>query len=81
MVEVLKGKCMFSKEGAAEILLRLFDESEGCMRDAMRLPEFSTVLSDLQLRGSSKVREKVSQLMRKMMEINYESYINENMFY
>lgn len=34
MVNVLKGRCMLSQEGAAETLLRLFDESEGCVRDA-----------------------------------------------
>ncbi|KAK3212394.1 hypothetical protein Dsin_017100 [Dipteronia sinensis] len=82
MVDVLKGRCMFSKEGAAEILLRLFDESEGCMRDALRLPDFSTVLDDLQLRGSVKAREKASQLMKKMMEANFDTHIDGNsMFY
>ncbi|GFZ08379.1 hypothetical protein Acr_20g0001870 [Actinidia rufa] len=49
MLEVLKGRCMLSKEGAAEILLRLFDESEGCVRDALRLPDFASVLADLSL--------------------------------
>ncbi|KAJ0089540.1 hypothetical protein Patl1_12769 [Pistacia atlantica] len=34
------------KEGAAEILIRLFDESEGCVRDALRLSESSSVLAD-----------------------------------
>ncbi|XP_034683312.1 uncharacterized protein LOC117912731 [Vitis riparia] len=58
MVDVLKGRCMLSKEGAAEILLRLFDESEGCVRDALRLPEFPTVLADLSIRGSARAREK-----------------------
>uniref|UniRef100_A0A166EQT2 U-box domain-containing protein n=1 Tax=Daucus carota subsp. sativus TaxID=79200 RepID=A0A166EQT2_DAUCS len=46
MLEVLKGRCMLSKEGAAEVLIRLFEESEGCVRDALRL-EFSSVLADL----------------------------------
>lgn len=54
MVNVLKRRCMSSKEGAAEILLRLFDESEGCMTDALMLPDFSTVLADLSVRGSAK---------------------------
>ncbi|XWS16990.1 hypothetical protein CRYUN_Cryun33cG0029100 [Craigia yunnanensis] len=54
MVDVLKGRCMLSKEGAAEILLRLFDESEGCLRDALRLPEFITVLTDISVRGSAR---------------------------
>ncbi|KAK2661041.1 hypothetical protein Ddye_007574 [Dipteronia dyeriana] len=82
MVDVLKGRSMFSKEGAAEILLRLFDESEGCMRDALRLPDFPTVLDDLQLRGSVKAREKASQLMKKMMEANFDTHIDgDSMFY
>ncbi|XP_010110349.2 uncharacterized protein LOC21389079 [Morus notabilis] len=69
MVVVLKGRCMLSKEGAAEILIRLFDESEGCMRDALRMPEFTSVLADLSVRGSVKAREKASVLMKKMMEL------------
>ncbi|KAF8034686.1 hypothetical protein BT93_C0873 [Corymbia citriodora subsp. variegata] len=68
MMDVLKGRCMQSKEGAAEILLRLFDESEGCTREALRLPEFSTVLADLSVRGSARAREKAGFLMRKMTE-------------
>jgi len=70
LIEILKGKCMLSKEGAADILLRLFDESEGCIRDALRLPEFSSVLADLSVRGSVKAREKASLLMKKLMEAN-----------
>ncbi|XP_010050758.2 U-box domain-containing protein 39 [Eucalyptus grandis] len=68
MMDVLKGRCMLSKEGAAEILVRLFDESEGCTREALRLPEFSTVLADLSVRGSARAREKASFLMRRWME-------------
>lgn len=30
---------MLSEEGAAEILVRLFDESEGCVRDDLEVPE------------------------------------------
>lgn len=52
LIEILKGKCMLSKEGAADILLCLFDGSEGCIRDALRLPEFSSVLADHSVRGS-----------------------------
>ncbi|PON57907.1 Coatomer beta subunit [Parasponia andersonii] len=78
MVNVLKGRCMLSKEGAAEILIRLFDESEGCVRDAMRLPEFSTVLADLSVRGSARAREKASLLMKKMMEADLDSYVDES---
>lgn len=76
MMDVLKGRCMLSKEGAAEILLRLFDESEGCTREALGLPEFSTVLADLSVRGSARAREKASFLMRKVMEA--ESYADGN---
>ncbi|KAM7459467.1 hypothetical protein LguiA_036461 [Lonicera macranthoides] len=74
MLEVLKGRCMLSKEGAAEILLRLFEESEGCVRDALRL-EFSYVLADLSVRGSSRAREKAGLLMKKMMEADLDSYV------
>ena len=74
MLEVLKGRCMLSKEGAAEILLRLFEESEGCVRDALRL-EFSYVLADLSVRGSSRAREKAGLLMKKMMEADLDSYM------
>ncbi|KAK4730209.1 hypothetical protein R3W88_023197 [Solanum pinnatisectum] len=70
LIEILKGKCMLSKEGAADILLRLFDESEGCIRDALRLPELSSVLADLSVRGSVRAREKASLLMKKLMEAN-----------
>ncbi|KAF2303870.1 hypothetical protein GH714_024007 [Hevea brasiliensis] len=78
MVEVLKRRCMMSKEGAAEILLRIFDESEGCVRDALRLPELSTVLADLSVRGSSKAREKAAQLMKKMTEASSDPGIDGN---
>ncbi|KAG4197794.1 hypothetical protein ERO13_A05G047000v2 [Gossypium hirsutum] len=74
MVEVLKGRCMLSKEGAAEILVRLFDESEGCLADALNLPEFLTVLADISVRGSAKAREMTAQLLRKTMEANLVSY-------
>ncbi|XP_060964996.1 U-box domain-containing protein 11-like [Cannabis sativa] len=70
MVNVVKGRCMMSKEGATEILIRLFDESEECVRDAMRLPEFLTILADLSVRGSTKAREKASLLMKKMTEVD-----------
>ncbi|KAA8521526.1 hypothetical protein F0562_012164 [Nyssa sinensis] len=78
MLEVLKGSCMLSKEGAAEILLRLFEESEGCVRDALRLPEFSSVLADLSVRGSGRAREKAGLLMKKMMEADMDSYVDGN---
>ncbi|KAJ0031260.1 hypothetical protein Pint_12687 [Pistacia integerrima] len=82
MFDVLKRRCMFSKEGAAEILIRLFDESEGCVRDALRLSESSSVLADLSIRGSARARERAGQLMKKLMEANLESYSDGNsMFY
>ncbi|KAH8504233.1 hypothetical protein H0E87_011772 [Populus deltoides] len=71
-------RCMLSKEGAAEILLRLFDESEGCVRDAFRLPEFSSVLADISVRGSSKAREKANQLLKKMVDANLDPYTDGN---
>ncbi|KAL0016357.1 hypothetical protein SO802_003426 [Lithocarpus litseifolius] len=73
MVNVLKRRCMLSKEGAAEILLRLFDESEGYMTDALMVPDFSTLLTDLSVRGSAKAREKTALLMEKVMEANMDS--------
>lgn len=78
MLDVLKGRCLLSKEGAAEILLRLFDESEGCVRDALGLPEFSTVLADISVRGPSRAREKAAQLLKKLMEANFEPYVDGN---
>ncbi|OMO80684.1 Armadillo-like helical [Corchorus olitorius] len=77
MVDVLKGRCMLSKEGAAEILLRLFDESEGCLRDALRIPEFLTLLADISVRGSAKAREKAGLLLKKTMEANIDPYSEE----
>lgn len=73
MVNVLKRRCMLSKDGAAEILLRLFDESEGYMTDALIVPGFSTVLADLSVRGSAKAREKTALLMEKVMEASMDS--------
>lgn len=78
MLGVLKGRCMLSKEGAAEILLRLFDESEGCIRDALRLPEFLTVVADVSVRGSGRAREKAGLLMKKMMDANLNAYADGN---
>lgn len=73
LVDVLKRRSMLSKEGSLSILLRLFEESEGCVRDASRLPEFSSLLADLSVRGSTKAREKAGMLMKKMMEANLDS--------
>ncbi|KAI3468343.1 hypothetical protein Pfo_025006 [Paulownia fortunei] len=69
-VEILKRGCMLSKEGACEILLRLFDESEECLRDAVGLPEFSSVLADVSVRSSGRAREKAGLLMKKIMDAN-----------
>lgn len=70
MVGVLRRLCMQSKEGACEILLRLFDDSELCMKEAMWLPEFTSVVADISVRGSGKTREKAGLLMKKMMDPN-----------
>ena len=47
------------------------------MRDALRLPELSTVLADLSVRGSAKAREKASLLMKKIMEADL-NYVDES---
>lgn len=78
MVDVLKGRCMLSKEGAAEILLRLFDESEECLRVALGIPEFLTVLADISVRGSARAREKAGHLLKKMMEANLDPFSDGN---
>ncbi|KAK1375845.1 U-box domain-containing protein 14 [Heracleum sosnowskyi] len=80
MLEVLKGRCMLSKEGAAEVLIRLFEESEGCVRDALRL-EFSSVLADLSVRGSARARERAGLLLKKMMEADMDTYMEESPMY
>ncbi|XP_027356895.1 U-box domain-containing protein 1-like [Abrus precatorius] len=73
MLSVLKGRSLLSKEGAADILLRLFDDSESCVTEALMLPEFSTVLADLCVRGSVRVRDKADLLMRKMAKLSLDS--------
>lgn len=81
LIEILKGKCMLSKEGAADILLRLLDESERCISDALRLPEFSSLLADLYVRGSARARDKASLLMKKLMDIGYGDTGNKTVTY
>ncbi|XP_061371986.1 U-box domain-containing protein 1-like [Gastrolobium bilobum] len=71
MLSVLKGRSLLSKEGAADILLRLFDDSEDCVTEALMLPEFSTVLADISVRGSARVRDKAELLMRKMAKLHF----------
>lgn len=78
LVEVLKRRCMLSKEGSAELLLRLFEDWEEFIEEAMGLPEFSSAVADLSVRGSSKAREKATLLMRKMMEANLDGYLESN---
>ncbi|KAL8063527.1 hypothetical protein ABFX02_01G031700 [Erythranthe guttata] len=67
MVGILKRGCMLSKDGASEILLRLFDENEECLRDAVALPELSSVLADVSVRCTGRAREKAGLLMNKVM--------------
>ncbi|XP_058075689.1 U-box domain-containing protein 1-like [Magnolia sinica] len=78
LVDVLKRRCMLSKEGSADILLRLFEESEDCVWEAARQPEFSSLVADLSVWGSAKAREKATMLMRKMMEVNLDCYVEGN---
>ncbi|KAL8521876.1 hypothetical protein ACS0TY_012146 [Phlomoides rotata] len=68
MLVILKRPCILSKEGACEILLRLFDESEDCVREAGALPELSSTLAEVSLGCSGRLREKASLLMNKIME-------------
>ncbi|KVH99796.1 Armadillo-like helical, partial [Cynara cardunculus var. scolymus] len=68
MFDVLKSRCMLNNEGAAE--------SEECLRDALGLPDLMFVLAELSVRGSIRVREKASLLLRKL-EAN-ESYSEDN---
>ncbi|CAN1164852.1 U-box domain-containing protein 1 [Linum perenne] len=69
LVDGLKIRCMMSKEGSAEILMRVVDESEECMRDAFELPELLSLLADISVRGSAKAREKADLLMKKMTQV------------
>lgn len=73
MLSAMKGRSLLSKEGAADILLRLFDDNEGCVTEALMLPEFSTVLADLCVRGSVRVRDKADLLMRRMAKVSLDS--------
>lgn len=71
MVGILKSGCFLSKEGAAEILLRLFDESHKCFRDAAELPELLSALAEISVGGSGRAREKAALLMKKIMDANF----------
>ncbi|KAH6783699.1 hypothetical protein C2S52_008658 [Perilla frutescens var. hirtella] len=70
MVGILKSGCFLSKEGAAEILLRLFDDSHKCLRDATELPDFLSALAEISVGGSGRARDKASLLMKKLMDAN-----------
>lgn len=58
----------------------MFEESEGCVRDALRL-EFSSVLADLSVRGSARARERAGLLLKKMMEADLDTYMEESPMY
>lgn len=73
MLSVLKGRSLLCKEGAVDILVRLFDESDECVREALMLSEFSSVLADLSVRGSARVRDKAELLMRKIAKMSLET--------
>jgi hypothetical protein len=73
MLSVLKGRSLLCKEGAVDILVRLFDDSEECVREALLLSEFSSVLADLSVRGSARVRDKADLLMRKIAKVSLET--------
>ncbi|KAG9459697.1 hypothetical protein H6P81_004205 [Aristolochia fimbriata] len=75
LVDVLKRGSMPTKEGSAELLLRLFEEREECLAEAVKLPEFLNLVADLSVRGSSKAREKAGLLMRKITEANFDTYV------
>lgn len=79
MLDVLKGTCMVSIEGAAEVLIRVFDESAECLKEAMGSTDLVFVLSELTVRGSTRAREKASLLMRKL-EAD-ESYAEDNIVF
>lgn len=81
MLSVLKGRSLLSKEGAADILLRLFDDSEGCVKEALALPEFSTVIVDISVRGSVRVREKADLIMRRMAEVSLAANVEPSSLY
>ncbi|XP_026441689.1 U-box domain-containing protein 12-like [Papaver somniferum] len=81
MVDVLKRKCMMSKEGSADLLLRLFEENEGCIKSAVEFPDFSSLVADLSVRGSAKAQDKASLILKKIMEVNSDSYSESSVFY
>ncbi|XP_057415407.1 U-box domain-containing protein 11-like [Lotus japonicus] len=81
MLSVLKGRSLLSKEGAADILLRLFDDSEECVAEALMLPEFSTVIANLSVRGSARVRDKADLLMKKIAKVSLDANMEASSLY
>ncbi|KAI3684007.1 hypothetical protein L1987_84529 [Smallanthus sonchifolius] len=79
MLDVLKGRCMMTNEGASEVLILVLDESEECLKEAMRLLDLMFVLADLSVRGSTRAREKASLLLKKL-EAN-ELYAEDNLVF
>ncbi|URE21588.1 hypothetical protein MUK42_11210 [Musa troglodytarum] len=67
LVDCLRRGCMASKQSAMEVLARLLEESDELMREAAGRDDFSSLLADLSIGGSTKLREKAGLLM-KMME-------------
>ncbi|XP_026454403.1 U-box domain-containing protein 11-like isoform X1 [Papaver somniferum] len=80
MVDVMKRRCMMSKEGSAD-LLPLFEENEGCIKSAVEFPDFSSLVADLSVRGSAKARGKASLILKKIMEVNSDSYSESSVLY
>ncbi|KAH7657202.1 Armadillo-like helical-containing protein [Dioscorea alata] len=70
LVDALARRCMVSRENAADILVRLFEDDEDCMREAILKHDFSSLTADLSIRGSAKAREKATLLMKMIMEFN-----------
>uniref|UniRef100_A0A7N0UTG2 ARM repeat superfamily protein n=1 Tax=Kalanchoe fedtschenkoi TaxID=63787 RepID=A0A7N0UTG2_KALFE len=71
MVRVLRGRCTVSKDGAAEILLRLFNEGEKRLRDAVHAADLLPAVADVSGRLEQGTREKAGLLMAKMMNLDY----------
>ncbi|XP_064975023.1 U-box domain-containing protein 12-like [Musa acuminata AAA Group] len=67
LVDWLRRGCIASKESAMEVLARLFEERDELMRETAGRDDFSSLLADLSIGGSTKLREKAGLLM-KMME-------------
>ncbi|XP_072983425.1 U-box domain-containing protein 39-like [Typha latifolia] len=68
LADGLQKGCMASRENAAEILVRLFEESQQGMKEAAKKHDLLSSVADLAIRGSAKAREKAGVLMRMMME-------------